>query len=223
MVRLRIRDGGAEHAGHEPEVGGEAVVEAVHDVAQEAAGARLVPGLAAAAGDAVERRGVLGRLLGEHQRLVAAGHAAPCGAVHVEVRLHLAPLLGQQHGQEEPGPEPAAEEGQQTRACRRTMVAGRAPVLRQQRRPDLEVAVLHLGEPAIDALLRRVRLGVGEHAVEIGSVGLVLPVVMEGLEVGRAARRGGSGSGHGGNIEKPGSGKPFSGRTVSDQATDPPP
>jgi hypothetical protein len=83
-------------------------------------------------GDGVERGGVLRRLLGEGERLLAAGDAGARRPVHVEVRLHLAPLLGEEHGQQEAGPELLAEEGEQPRATGRPMRPELTPVLRQQ-------------------------------------------------------------------------------------------
>ena len=43
-------------------------------------------------------------------------------------------------------------------------------------------------EAAVDLFLLCVGLGVGEHPIEVGGVGLVLPMVGEGIEVRRATR-----------------------------------
>ena len=109
--------------------------------------------------------------------------------MHVEVAFHLAPFLGEQHRQQEAGPEHLAEQREQPRARARPECAGRATVLRGAARPDLDVPVLDLGEAPVEVLLLRVRLGVGEQAIQERRVGLVLPMVLEGVEVGSSAGR----------------------------------
>ena len=70
ISRLALR---ADHAGHEAEVGGEPVVEAVDHVPEEAAGAGLVPRLALRAAHRGQRLGVLLGLLGQLERGGADG------------------------------------------------------------------------------------------------------------------------------------------------------
>ena len=134
----------ADHAGHEAEVRGETVVEPVDHVAQHAAARRAVPGLAVAAGEAGEFGRVFLRLLGQQQRLAAAHRARRRRPVQVEVTLHLAPLFGQQHGEEEPGAEALAEERQQASAPRGAERAGRAAGLPDHLSPDSDVAVFDI-------------------------------------------------------------------------------
>src|SRR4051812_6958619 len=50
-----IDDRRADNSGDQTEVCGEAIIESVHDVAQESTGSCLVPGLRALAGDLTER------------------------------------------------------------------------------------------------------------------------------------------------------------------------
>src|SRR4029079_5170017 len=50
--------------------------------------------------------------------------------------------------------------------------------------PDNYMSVLHLGEARVDVLLLLIRLGVGENPIEIGRVSLVLPVLLDRMEVG---------------------------------------
>jgi hypothetical protein len=131
---------------------------------------------------------MLSRLLRQQQRFIATRDAKPSRPMHVEVRLDLASLLGEQHGQQESRPEPAAEEGEQARTAGGAVRAKGPAVLREQVGPDLEVTIFDVGQAAIDVLLLRVRLGLGEEAVEKRRVGLVLPVVLECVEVGGAGR-----------------------------------
>ena len=69
-----------------------------------------------------------------------------------------------------------------------------------QLRQDLDVAVLDRGQAPIQVALLRVFLRVGEKPVQVRRVRLVLPMVMEGVEVGGSAagrrRWGGGGLGH---------------------------
>ena len=90
-VRLHRR---ADHPGHQSEVCREPVVEAVHDVPQKAAGARLVPRLGPLAGEFRERPGVGGRFFGELERdFLRVGEAR--FLVEVEVPLYLLALFAQ--------------------------------------------------------------------------------------------------------------------------------
>jgi hypothetical protein len=107
-----LRRGGAHHTRHEAEVGGETVVEAVHHVAQEAARFRAMPRLAPAAGHLAERARVLRGLAGEEERLVLSGAALGELAVHAKVAAHLAPLFGQQGGEEEAWSDRATQKGE---------------------------------------------------------------------------------------------------------------
>ena len=56
-------------------------------------------------------------------------------------------------------------------------------MLLQQRRPDLNVTVLDLGQSQIQRLLLRVRLRPGKDAVQVRGIGLVLPMMLEGVKV----------------------------------------
>ena len=49
------------------------------------------------------------------------------------------------------------------------------------------VPVFYIGQPTIDVLLGRIRLRVGKQSIEVGRVGLILPVMLERVEV-RGAR-----------------------------------
>jgi hypothetical protein len=71
-------------------------------------------------------------------------------------------------------------------------------MLPEQRRPDLQMPILDLREPPIHVLLRGIGLRLREHAIEEGGVGLVLPVMLERVEIGSTARSAGcGGGGHG--------------------------
>ena len=83
---------GADHAGHQAEVGGQSVVEAVDHVAEEAAGAGLVPGLARRPAHLGQGLGVLLRLLGQPER-GRPDRAVRLAPVEVQVAFDLAPLL----------------------------------------------------------------------------------------------------------------------------------
>lgn len=56
-------------------------------------------------------------------------------------------------------------------------------VLRQQLSPDDHMPVLNLGQPRIDPLLARVRLGGRENTVKESRVRFVLPMVFEGVKI----------------------------------------
>ena len=116
---------------------------------------------------------------------LAPGAPVRRAAVHVEIALDLAPFLGQQHRQQEARPEHLAESGEQA-ACARSvgMLFGRGRARRSRAAPHLDVPVFDFGQPAIEVLLLRVGLGVGEQAIQIRRIGFVLPVVLEGVEVG---------------------------------------
>src|SRR5690348_8445638 len=111
--------------------------------------------------------------------------------MHREVAAHFASLFREQRREQELGTERAAEECE--RACARTRAERRRrrAVLREQPSPDLDVPVLYGGEPLVEMLLLGIGLGFSEHAIEECSVGLVLPVVLEGVEVGCRGWRGG--------------------------------
>jgi hypothetical protein len=75
---------------------------------------------------------------------------------------------------------------------------------RHQVAPDDHVAILYFSEARVDVLLFLVGLGGGQNAIEIRSVGFVLPMVLERVEVGRGAvLRGLEHGGHSGNIAEP--------------------
>jgi hypothetical protein len=106
--------------------------------------------------------------------------------MHVEIAFDLATFLGKQHREEEPGAEHPTEHGQQTCACARLECPRVAVVLSQQPAPHLYVPVFDLGQAAIEVFLFGIRLGVRQQSVEVRRVGLVLPMVLEGVEVGRS-------------------------------------
>ena len=58
-------------------------------------------------------------------------------------------------------------------------------MLREEARPHFHVAVFHFREALVDVPLGGVGFRTGEDAVEIRGVGLVLPMVLEGVEVRR--------------------------------------
>ena len=57
-------------------------------------------------------------------------------------------------------------------------------VLGEQPRPDLDVTILYRGEASVDVLLFWVRLDIRQRAIQERRIGLVLPVMLEGMEVG---------------------------------------
>ena len=105
------------------------------------------------------------------------------GAVHVEIGADLAPLLGEEHGQQEARSEAVAEEGEEPRARGGAVRPSRRPCRSSRSAQTSHVPVFHLGEPLVDVALRRIRLRRGEVAVEERGVGLVLPVVRELVEI----------------------------------------
>src|SRR5262245_57097911 len=103
-----------------------------------------MPRLAGASSDRAERGRMLGRLLRERQRFVAAGCPSRRGPMHVQVAPDLSPLLGQQHREEKAWAEELAERCQETRARSRPERARRTPVLGEELRPHLNVSILDL-------------------------------------------------------------------------------
>jgi hypothetical protein len=100
--------GSSDHAGYQPEVRRQPVVEPVDNVSQEPPGCCAVPWLSLSSGQLAQGAGVLGGFLRERQGCV------PCwsgGAFTVEgeISLDLLALLPQQQGQQRRGPEPAGE------------------------------------------------------------------------------------------------------------------
>src|SRR5674476_1223540 len=67
--------------------------------------------------------------------------------------------------------------------------ADAAAMARQQGGPDLEVSVFNVSQTPIDVLLGWVRLGIGQKAIEIRRIGLVLPMMLECVEVGGVGLR----------------------------------
>ncbi len=167
---------GAEHAGDQTEVRGEPVVEAVDQVPEDAAGTGLVPRLALGTHQPGQRLGVLRRLLGQGQRR-GAGGAIRSLAVHHQVALDLPSLLFKQHGGQKPRSEPPSQPGHASRPGGGPECGHRMATLAQQLLPELHVAILDPGEPAIEVGPAGVVLQRGEGAVEERGVGLVLEMV----------------------------------------------
>ena len=105
--------------------------------------------------------------------------------MHVEVRLYLASFLLEQRGEEKARSETASEGGEQSRSRAGPMRPQLTPVLCQQVLPDLDVLVLDLGQPEVQRLLVRVVFSRCQHAIQERGIGLVLPVVLEGVQIRR--------------------------------------
>src|SRR5512146_192779 len=118
-----------------------------------------MPRLAHPSGNPVQRLGMLGRFSRELQRFTRAWRTAFRLPVHVEIAFDLAPLFSEQHRQEKARTEDFAEAGEQSSAGTRIEGARLPAVLAQQPRPDLDMAVLDFGEPAIEVAFFRVGLG----------------------------------------------------------------
>src|SRR5206468_42181 len=146
---MLCRDRRANDAGDESEVGGQPVIESVHDVPEKSAGLRTVPRLTRAPRDLVERLRVLRGLARERERLTLTRHATRRAAVHVEVAFDLASLFGEQHRQEEPRAKSSAEHRQKPRSRAGTMRSGAASVLRQKGLPHLDVLVLDFSQAQV--------------------------------------------------------------------------
>ena len=89
----RVRGGCTDHACDQAEIGGEAVVEAVHDVPDELARIFSVPGLVASTAYVGERSGVICRLTSQEERRVVGFALLRGRAVKRQVPLYLARLL----------------------------------------------------------------------------------------------------------------------------------
>jgi hypothetical protein len=74
-------------------------------------------------------------------------------------------------------------------------------VLRHQVAPHDHVPVFYSGEAGIDVLLLRIRFSFAEDSIEKGGVGLVLPVMFEGVNI-RLVARGAFGFGGGCHVWK---------------------
>jgi hypothetical protein len=56
--------------------------------------------------------------------------------------------------------------------------------------PNAHVPILYFGEPTVQVLFLGVGFGVGKEAVEVRRIGFVLPMMLEGVEVGGWGGRG---------------------------------
>lgn len=142
-----------------------------------------MPRLAGTPGDLIERLGMLRRLARERERLALAGNSCRRARMHGEVALYLAPFLRQKHREQELGTQPATEQCEQASASAGAMPADGTAMLREKASPDLDVPVLDFSQPQIQGLLAFVRLRGGEDAIEKCGVGLVLPVMLEGMQI----------------------------------------
>jgi hypothetical protein len=142
-----------------------------------------VPRLGAAAGDASQRRGVLGALARQQQGLAPARRAVRRRAMQVQVSLDLTAFLGQEHRKQKAGAKALTEPRQQAGSATGLERFRRPAVLGQQLAPDLNVAILDGRQFLVDVALVLVRFGAGQDAVQIGRVGLVLPVMFECFQV----------------------------------------
>ena len=109
--------------------------------------------------------------------------------MHVEVAFDLATLFLEQHRQKKPGAEHLAERGKQSRASARAEWPGRMPKLRHEVAPDDDVTLLYIGQPCVNVFLFRVRLRMGQDPVQEGSVGFILPVMLERVNIRFVTRR----------------------------------
>ncbi len=182
---------GADDRRDEAEVGGEAVVEPVHDAPEVAAGGAGVPGFRASADDTGEFSGVIGAFGGDGRGgLAGAGLTGPLG--QSEVCLNLASFLGQNPGQHGLGPELAGDPGQQFGLAGDLLVGDGAVVFLEEALPLLNVLVFDLRQPFEEVFPLRVGLHVGQLAVEVRRVNLVREVV---VPVGLVDRGGAHGKG----------------------------
>ena len=69
------------------------------------------------------------------------------------------------------------------------MWADTASMLCEQTGPDMEMPVFHVRQSSIDVLLGRVGLRIGQQTIQERGVGLILPVMLEGIEIGCAGLR----------------------------------
>ena len=103
--------------------------------------------------------------------------------MHVEITLDLAPFFLEQHRQQKTGSEPATESRQHPGSTTGRELRRRMAVLAEQIRPDYDVPIFDVGEAGVDVLLFWIRLGCGEDTIEVSSIRLVLPMVLEGVNV----------------------------------------
>ena len=103
--------------------------------------------------------------------------------MQIEVSPYFATLLSKEVRKQKAGSESTPEPREQAGARGRTEWQRRVTVLGEQLRPDLDVAVLHRGEATVDVLLLRVGLDVRQGAIQERRIGLVLPVMLESMEV----------------------------------------
>ncbi len=179
----------ADHTSHESEIGREAVVEAVHHVAEETTGAGPVPGLALPTGHSAQRLGVL---LGfPRQREGRGGRRAVGGLlVELQVALDLTALFLEQHRQKNPGAKAPGNPGPEAGPQRGAGDAHFAALFGQQLPPEGHMAVFDVRQLAVKPGPVRVALQGGQFAVKEGGVGLVGEVVEPVLEVGLGSHAG---------------------------------
>src|SRR5690242_8826209 len=144
-----------------------------------------MPRLRAPAADAGELARMLGGFAREEQRLAAAGGARWRLPMQVEIAFDLSPFLAKEMRKEKSWTELPPEPREEASASGRLERRRRVTVLGHQPRPDLDVAIFDRRETRVDVPLLRVGLDAGQRAVEKRGVGLVLPVMLERVKVGR--------------------------------------
>jgi hypothetical protein len=109
--------------------------------------------------------------------------------MHVHVPLYLTPFFGEQHRQQKAGPEQLAEDCEQSSARSRPERLCSSAIFADQIGPDLQVTTFDRRQAPENITFVTILFEIGEDVVQVGRVGLVLPVVLEGMEVGLCAVR----------------------------------
>jgi len=103
--------------------------------------------------------------------------------MEVEIPFDLAPFLTEEMWQEKAGPESTAEPRQESSTRGGAKASGRMPQVGEKLRPDLDVTVFDRGKAGVHVALLRIGLDPGQGAIQERGVGLVLPVVLESVDV----------------------------------------
>ena len=104
--------------------------------------------------------------------------------MHVEVRFNFTPFFGEEHWEQKSGAKPPAKPLQQLGAACWLERADTTAVFHYQIGPNRDMTVFDVGEAPVHIGLLRVWFERGEDAIQVRGVGLVLPVMLKGVQVG---------------------------------------
>jgi hypothetical protein len=109
--------------------------------------------------------------------------------MEIEIALYFAAFLAQQVREKEARAKSTAEPGQESSPGRGAERRGSVTEVRQKPSPDLDVAILDRRETGVHVPLLQIGFDAGQRAIEKRGVRLVLPVMLERVNVRRRSCR----------------------------------